>query len=248
MTHANGSGTDPEVKPASTETTKESPTAEVLKKPEIQQKATLALVKGGLALRARAETPGTRQALCKKLLDAMTPEAQAEFINNTHSWLHMAKEFVLQNIAGGTRSLWKTVAPSLLPEDWITLETFNEDEVKGYIAVGAIDVEENVAKLVDGDLKGKVKVLKTISWLCLLIPEAGVELNEIIGGIAHLAEAPAEFLEKVLPEVRVAVRNGGLVVETMGSGHAAMANSLAPEVDLTTPSANNPVHDVSAAS
>lgn len=207
MAHATGHDGDEESSKTHTDAeTKPEVTAEALKNPEVQGKIKMALVKGGCALRERAETPGTRQALCKKLLDAMTAEERVKFIEDAHSWTHKAKEFFLDRMTGGFRALWKTAAPSILPEDWVTIESFTEEEVRGYIALGAVEVEEDTAKLVDGDLKDQVKALKLVSWLCLLVPDVGIELHEKIGAIAHLAEAPAAFLEQVLPEVRAEVR------------------------------------------
>ncbi len=233
MTHATGHDGDEETPKPQTDVEKGAAlTKEALANPEVQGKVKMVLVEGGLALKKRAETPGTRQALAKKLLDAMTAEEQTKFIENTHTWTHNAKEFMLDRLTVGIRPLWKLAAPSILPEEWATIESFKEEEIKGYIALGAMDVEESVAKLVDTDLKDKAKMLKVIGWLCNLIPEIGVELAEIIGTIAHLAEAPAAFLEKVLPEVREAVRNGGIVGETITAERGEINATVPPSLKL----------------
>ncbi len=121
--------------------------------------------------------------------------------------------------------MWKTLAPSLLPADWISLESFNEDEVLGYIAIGAVHVEEETAHLVDGITKNHVKMLRTMGFLVSLT-EVGAPVGATLGGMAQLAEAPAAFLEKVLPEVREAVNNGGVITQTVQEKHEEIEKDL----------------------
>lgn len=218
-------------------------TKEALKRPEVQHKLTLALIKGGRFLRERASTEGTRQATLTKLLDAMTPEAQREFVENIQKWTHQTWEAFLNNMTGGLRTVWKVAAPTILPEEWQSLSTFNEEEIKGMIALGATNVDESTAQLIDGELKDKAKFLKVVSWLVLFLPEVGDELHELIGGIAHLAEAPAEFLEKVLPQVRAEVKSANAVSDTQHEKHMEIGASLGESVVLDQNPAKNPDWD-----
>ncbi|QQR55426.1 hypothetical protein IPG41_02630 [Candidatus Peregrinibacteria bacterium] len=80
----------------------------------LEDKAVQDMTDIGLRLRNRAETQGTRQAIAQKLLDAMTPEAQAQFIKDTQGFAHMIKEGVMGQFTLGLRSLWKAAAPSIL--------------------------------------------------------------------------------------------------------------------------------------
>lgn len=192
-------------------------TKEVLEDPESESKVRAGLVKAGRVLRERAQEPGTRQELAKRLLNALTPEQQKEFIENTQTFTHALAEGMKNNVTGGLRNMWKAAAPSLLPADWVTLETFNEDELKTYIAFGAMDVEEHVASLVDSEVKDKAALLRTLSIAIEFIPEVGPVLAEISGTLGHLAEAPGEYLERTLPLIRTEVR----AMETLDEREAA---------------------------
>ncbi|QQR55427.1 hypothetical protein IPG41_02635 [Candidatus Peregrinibacteria bacterium] len=108
------------------------------------------------------------------------------------------------------------------------LETFDPVELKTYIALGAVEVDESVAHLVDGEMKDRVQMLKVLSLACTFIPEAGKALQELIGSLAHLAEVPAKILEHRLPQVREAVRNGGVVNAAAHKEHNAIAKGLDP--------------------
>ena len=218
MTHAAGS--DPHAEAANNNDYIDhahKATKEVLENPESESKVREGLVKAGRTLRERAQEPGTRQELAKRLLNALTPEQQKEFIENTQTFIHALSEGMKNNVSGGLRNMWKAVAPSLLPQDWVTLESFNEDELKAYVALGAMDVEEHVASLVDSEVKDKAHFLRTLSIALEFIPEIGPVLAEISGTLGHLAEAPGEYLERTLPLIRTEVR----AMETLEQAEAA---------------------------
>lgn len=213
MTHANGSGTDPEAEKGSPskELVKASKaTNEVLSDPESQGKIKDGLVQLSLFLRRRAQAPDSRQERAVTLLDSLTPEAQKAFLEDRKGWIHAAKEGTLNAMIPG-RSIYKLGKPSLAPRDWVSLSDYSE-ELEVYISLGVTNVDEDVAQSVDGMLKDKVHMLKWASVIVAFIPEAGLAIAELLSGIAHLTEAPAAFLQEALPEVRAAVRNGSDVL------------------------------------
>lgn len=192
-------------------------TAEKLaKNPEVFEKLKGPLVEVGLQCRKTASEEGTRWNALQQVMDLMTPEGQRAFLEDQASTGKMLMDMFLQPIRTAfiipieLRKFFRV--QFLKPED-LSLNDFGEGEIQALVAVGGIRVDESVAQAVDEGLMKRVGFLKVLSWIAVLVPDVGLELHELIGKVATIANIPAELAERLLPQVRVEVNHGAVVSE-----------------------------------
>lgn len=192
-------------------------TAETLaKNPKLAEQLKGPLVDIGLKCRAISSEEDTRWNALQQVMDLMTPEGQRAFLEDQTSTGKMLMDMFLQPIRTAfiipieLRKFFRV--QWLKPED-LSLNDFGEGEIQALVAVGGIRVDESVAKAVDEGFKKRVGFLKVLSWIALLIPDAGVELHELLGRVVTAGNIPAELAERLLPQVRAEVNQGAIVSE-----------------------------------
>lgn len=204
------------------------------KNPEVVEKLKGPLVEVGLQCRKTASQEGTRWNALQQVMDLMTPEGQRAFLEDQASSGKMLMDMFLQPIRTAfiipieLRKFFRV--QFLKPED-LSLKDFKEGEIQALVAIGGIRVDESVAKAVDEGLMKRVGFLKVLSWIALLIPDAGLELHELLGKVATVAKIPAELAERLLPQVRAEVNRGAVVSEERAktSDQATQATEPLPD-------------------
>lgn len=208
------------------------------------------LVDAAMKIEGDMNTEGTEAYKLNYVWNELTPEGRSAFLaGNSLLWkvLKMAGKNAIPMLSIAQEA-WGFFKRKTYKAQDLAISDFTPETVQVYCALGLLECSEAEAKQIDEmaakALKVGAKGAKVLSLVALAIPGAE-EFSPVFDKMAKgatLAEKPAEWAAKLMPQIRNEVKRRSVEVQaTRMAQHNIAAADMGPEVPMA---ANGPMDDV----